>query len=177
MRRAVEEAQSSGRPLDHKSFTFVCSGTGIAPAYQMMCKLLTTPGEARSMVLLGAARTPAELLLKDEIDELVRRDREQGLQRLQVVYVVGASKDDKMPTGWANTDTYTAKSGFVDERLLRDYACGFVDDQPQPDTLVVVSGSRAMTKALCGPREEKALAEGSVLHQLGYCTDQVLKLH
>ena len=46
---------------------------------------------------------------------------------------------------------------------------------PAADTLVFVCGVPAMYEALCGPRGEAALKDGSVLKKLGYTRDMVFK--
>ena len=43
---------------------------------------------------------------------------------------------------------------------------------PAEDTLLFVCGLPPMYNALCGPRTEKELKEGTVLHSLGYTTDR-----
>ena len=48
--------------------------------------------------------------------------------------------------------------------------------KPSPDTLVFVCGLPPMYKAICGPREDKVLAEGSALSDLGYSTEMVAKM-
>ena len=47
---------------------------------------------------------------------------------------------------------------------------------PSHDTLVFVCGREGMYKALCGPREDKQLMEGTLLSELGYTSEQVAKL-
>ena len=70
-----------------------------------------------------------------------------------------------------STDTYTAARGWVDEAKIRKYAF-----EPDPATLVFVCGVPAMYKDLCGPREEPLLREDSVLAELGYTRDMLVKL-
>ena len=85
--------------------------------------------------------------------------------------MVGNKADDKAPSGWVNTDTYTAATGWVDEAKVRKYAF-----EASEDTLVLVCGLPAMYKAMCGPREEAHVAEGTVLDNLGYTKQMVAKL-
>ena len=47
---------------------------------------------------------------------------------------------------------------------------------PADDTMVFVCGLPPMYAALCGPRTEKELKEGSTLHKLGYTTAMVSKM-
>ena len=106
-------------------------------------------------------------MIKDELDEWAAVHS----HRLTVVHVIGETADAKPPAGWATTGTYTAESGWIDAKKIQKYAFA-----PSADTLVFVCGLPAMYKALCGPREEKVLAEGSTLSDLGYTTDMVTKL-
>ena len=67
--------------------------------------------------------------------------------------------------------TYTAETGWIDEAKIRAYA-----HPPSEDTLVFVCGLPGMYAALCGPRTEKELAEGTVLQKLGYSTPMIAKM-
>ena len=69
------------------------------------------------------------------------------------------------------TPTYTAETGWVDEAKLKKHAF-----PPAEDTLVFVCGLPGMYAALCGPRNEKALKDGSTLQKLGYTADMVAKM-
>ena len=75
------------------------------------------------------------------------------------------------PKGWASTSTYTAESGWVDEAKIDKYCY-----PPADDTLLFVCGLPPMYNALCGPRTERALRDGSVLHLMGYTADMVAKM-
>ena len=79
--------------------------------------------------------------------------------------------DDPPPPGWATTDTYTAETGWIDEAKISKYC-----HAPAADTMVFVCGLPPMYAALCGPRTEKELKEGSTLHKLGYTTAMVSKM-
>ena len=63
------------------------------------------------------------------------------------------------------------KTALSNEAKVRKYAY-----EPADDTLVFVCGPPTMYKALCGPREESRLREGSVLERLGYTDEMVVKL-
>ena len=47
---------------------------------------------------------------------------------------------------------------------------------PSADTLLFVCGVTPFYDLLCGPRNEKELKEGSLLHKLGYTTEMVAKM-
>ena len=107
------------------------------------------------------------LRLKNELDDWARRCPD----RLTLVHVLGNKPEDKAPAGWVNTDTYYAATGWIDERKVEKNAF-----KASEDTLVLVSGVDAMVTALCGPREEAHLKQGSVLDNLGYTTGMITKL-
>ena len=73
--------------------------------------------------------------------------------------------------GWVDTPEYTAETGWIDKAKIEKYCF-----PPAEDTLLFVCGLPPMYEALCGPRTEKAIKEGSVLHQLGYTADMVAKM-
>lgn len=87
------------------------------------------------------------------------------------MHVVGNGPDDPAPPGWVDTPEYTAETGWVDKAKIEKYCF-----PPAEDTLLFVCGLPPMYDALCGPRTEKAIKEGSVLHQLGYTADMVAKM-
>ena len=103
--------------------------------------------------------------------------------------------------GWVDTPEYIAETGWVDQaksitelRLEQTSSSrsshivcpsqfrshiGAVQKYcfpPAEDTLLFVCGLPPMYNALCGPRTEKELKEGTVLHSLGYTTDRWLKV-
>ena len=73
-----------------RTFTMLCGGTGIAPIFQALHKLLDTPGDERPVTLIFSNRAPQDILLKEELDAWARR---LGPARLKLVYVVGDSAD------------------------------------------------------------------------------------
>ena len=150
-----------------KTITMLCAGTGITPIYQALWRVLFTPGDERKVVLLYGARTEGDILLKDQLDEWAAALP----HRLTLVYVVGNAPDDPPPAGWKSRDTYVAEAGWIDRRKIEKYAF-----PPARDTLCFVCGLPSMYATLCGPREEKAVREGSVLAELGYTTPMVAKL-
>ena len=91
--------------------------------------------------------------------------------RLKLVHVVGMTPDAPAPAGWETTATYTVETGWIDEAKIQKYA-----HPPAADTMVFVCGIPMMYSLLCGPRNEKELAEGTVLHKLGYDSAMVAKM-
>jgi len=155
-------------PFEGKqSFTFVCAGTGITPIYQALTKLISTPGDTRPIVVLYGSKSPGDILLKAELDEMAAL----APDRLKLVHVVGTAADAPPPEGWVSTPTYTAEAGWIDEEKIRRWAF-----PPSPETSVFVCGLPSMYDALCGARNESDLREGSVLDALGYTAEMVEKM-
>lgn len=153
-------------PFGKRSVSMLCAGSGVTPMYQALLKLVDTPGDATEVVLLYGNKSVDDILMREELDELVRRA--QG--RLKVVHVVGAKADAALPAGWASTETFTAEAGWVDKDKIQKYCFA-----PSDDTLVFVCGLPSMYEALCGPRTEP-LAEGTILHELGYQPGMCVKM-
>lgn len=150
-----------------KSISLVCAGTGLAPMYQALWKLLGTPGDERQVVLLYGNKSSEDILLKAE---LVAWAKKAG-GRLKLVHVVGNRPDDPAPPGWVDTPEYVAETGWIDKAKIQKYCF-----PPAEDTLLFVCGLPPMYDMLCGPRTEKDVKEGSVLQQLGYTADMVAKM-
>ena len=68
------------------------------------------------------------------------------------------------PPGW------TGETGWVDEAKVKKFC-----HAPADDTCVFVCGVPPLYNVMCGPRNEKALKEGTVLHNLGYAESSVFK--
>jgi len=155
-------------PFEGKgSITMLCAGTGITPMVQGLQKLVDTPGDERPITLLYGSKSADDILMKDELSELAAR----AGGRLKVVHVVGSTPDGPAPPGWADTPEYVAETGWVDKAKIAKYAF-----PPSDDTLVFVCGLPSMYDALCGPRTEKELADGTALKELGYSDSMVAKM-
>lgn len=150
-----------------KSFTFICAGTGVTPMYQALWKLLGTPGDDRKVTMLYGNKSPTDILMKEQLDEWAAKSG----GRLKLIHVVGNRPDEPAPEGWVDTPTYTAETGWIDQAKIEKYAF-----PPSEDTLVFVCGLPPMYNALCGPRTEKDVKEGTVLSKLGYSATMVAKM-
>lgn len=150
-----------------RTLSLVCAGSGITPIFQVITKVLTTPTDDRPIVLLYSNKTVDDILLKEELHAFARSHP----KRFKLVHVIGNRPTDPPSAGWVSTSVYTAETGWIDESKIAKYA-----HPPDRDTLVFVCGLPPMYAALCGPREEKALREGTALHRLGYTTDMVVKM-
>mmetsp|Transcript_15450 Transcript_15450/g.39854 ORF Transcript_15450/g.39854 Transcript_15450/m.39854 type:complete len:299 (+) Transcript_15450:30-926(+) len=155
-------------PFDGKqSITLLCAGTGITPMYQALQKLMGTVGDTRPVTLLYGSKSADDILMKEELDAWAKAYPD----RLKIVHVVGNNPDDPPPAGWVDTPTYTAETGWIDADKVARYA-----HPPSEDTLLLVCGLPPMYESLCGPRTEKEVADGTVLHTLGYSASMVSKM-
>jgi cytochrome-b5 reductase len=149
-----------------KTISLLCAGTGITPIYQALHRLMNTPGDDRKVTLLYGNKSPKDILLKDELDAFAKDN-----PRLKIVHVVGETPDAAAPAGWESTDTFTAETGWIDEAKIKKYCF-----PPAEDTAIFVCGLPVMYDLWCGPRTEAEVAEGTLLHKLGYTSDMVAKM-
>ena len=128
--------------------------------YQALQKLLETEGDTSRVALIYGNRTETDILLRKELEALADKHPD----RFRLVLVVGERADDPGPPGW------TGETGWVDEAKVKKFC-----HAPADDTCVFVCGVPPLYNVMCGPRNEKALKEGTVLHNLGYAESSVFK--
>lgn len=144
-------------PFGKATITMVAGGSGIAPMIQALHPLLSTPGDSTRVRLLYGSLSPADIMLRTELDALAQ----QHPDRLTVHYVVGRGAHEAAPPGWAG------ESGWIDEDKVKRLAF-----PPAADTAVWLCGVDEMYKSLAGSRL-KAVAPDSVLARLGYSEEMV----
>jgi len=154
-------------PFGVRTISMLCAGSGLTPMVQALRKLVGDPSDTTEVVLMVGNKSVEDILMKGELDELVRTAK----GRLRVVHVIGTAADSIAPDGWSSDTTYTAEAGWIDRAKVEEYCY-----PPSPETLVFVCGLPAMYEELCGPRTEAGLAEGSLLHRLGYQADMCVKM-
>ena len=135
-------------------------GTGIAPMLQALRAILETPGDEIKVRLIFSNRTPDDIMLKAELDEL----KYEHAARFKVSYVVGEDPDDDRAVA---NDGWEGETGWIDEEKISRLAF-----PPSPGTRIWVCGVDDMYVSLAGSRL-KPLAEGSTLHKLGYTEEMV----
>ena len=138
----------------------LCGGTGIAPMYQALVKMLADPADASVVTLLYGNKSPEDILLRKELDALAAKHP----SRLKLTHVIGAAADAKPPEGW------DGEVGWIDAARIKRLC-----PPPAPDTLVFVCGVPALYSVLCGPRGDAALPPESALATLGYTKEMVFK--
>ena len=146
--------------------TLLCAGTGLTPMFQALHKLMTTPGDDRPVVLLYGNKAPQDILLKEQLDAWAKAN-----PRLKVVHVVGNRPDDPPPPAGRRPTRIRRRPGGSTRRRFPSTAT-----RPPPTRWSSCAGCRRWHAALCGPRTEKELKEGSTLHKLGYTTAMVSKM-
>lgn len=143
-----------------RTVSMLCGGTGIAPMYQALHKVLSDSNDETVVTLLYGNRTEADILLRKELDALAAKHPTQ----LKLHHILGATAEDPAPEGWAG------EVGWIDEDKIKRLC-----PAPAPDTLVFVCGVPALYTSLCGPRNDKSLPEDTVLAKLGYSESMVFK--
>ena len=156
-------------PFSYRHITMIAGGTGITPMYQALSQMFgggaaggSEASQARTEVsLLYGSATEADILLRDELDELARHA--EG--RLHVHHVIGRSPEDR-PEGWAG------ECGWVDSEKVARLGFGPAADG---SSAAFVCGLPALYDAMCGPRDEGGLRAGTALERLGYAAADVVK--
>ena len=164
-RVAFKQVKANVKPFRYpfagvEQITMLAGGTGIAPMMQALHALLETPHDARKVRLLYGNKSPDDIMLRAELDALAKAHAD----RLEVTYIVGEDEDDQRAVF---NDGWEGETGWIDEDKVRRLAF-----PPGSGVRVWVCGVDAMYDALAGSRL-KPLAEGSVLHRLGYTDEMV----
>lgn len=146
------------KPNQHKHIALLGGGSGITPMFQILEEIANNPKDKTKVDLFYASRTPADILLKKEIDELVAKKPGQ----LSVTYFV-----DKADSAWKGrvgfiTPDFLSKNMFkpTDDNV-KVFVCG------PPTFYDVFSGRRK------SPSDEGELS--GALKDMGFRKDQVFK--
>lgn len=131
--------------------TLIAGGAGITPMYQMVQGILRNPADTTKVTLVFGVNSDADLLLKDEFDQLEKTHP----GRFQAVYTVSRPEPGS-----------PYRKGYVTQELLKECIPGSPADQTQ----VFVCGPPAMETALLGQR-----GKPGILQQLGYGKDKIHK--
>lgn len=135
----------------------VAGGTGITPMLQVIDKIVKDPEDNTEISLVLCNKSPRDVLLKHEIDELAARYP----SKLKVTYVV-----DNPYLDWRG------RVGLVNAQLLRETL-----PAPASDPLVYVCGPPGFMEAVSGnkaPDFSQGELKGA-LKDLGYQPNQVYK--
>lgn len=103
---------------------FVCGGTGITPAYQIMSEIAKNREDKTTVSLLYGNKTEDDILLRKELDAMVKKRPES----INVRYTL-----DTAPPGWKFS------RGYVTEQMMVRHL-----PKPTSSTLFLVCGPPAM---------------------------------
>lgn len=124
-----------------KKINLVSGGTGITPMLQLIRHIARDPNDKTEMRLLFANQSEADILLRPELEEVVKNHP----SRFKLWYTV-----DRPSDGWKYS------SGFVSAEMISEHLY-----PPGEDTLVLMCGPPPMINFACQPNLDK----------LGYSTN------
>jgi cytochrome-b5 reductase len=143
-------------PNFKKKVGMLAGGTGITPMLQILLEALSNPEDKTEYTLLFGNVSEADILLKDQLDDLAKKH-----SNFKVHYVL-----DKAPQGW------TGSVGFIGADLIKKFM-----PEPSDDNIVLVCGPPPMVKSISGPKKSAA-EQGEltgILKDLHYTESQVFK--
>jgi len=123
-----------------KELGFICGGTGITPAYQVMKKALKDPNDPTKFFLLYANQTPDDILLREDLDGWAK----DFPDRVKIHYTV-----DRLSQGMADSDWPYSK-GFINDEMLAQRM-----PKPGPGAFVGMCGPPPMINFACIPNLKK----------------------
>ena len=160
--------------------TLIAVGVGIAPYINTMRYLLTSDScSITKIVLLYGVREVQDILMRELLEDL----RAQFPGKLTIVYCVGSrydnvyfaakTKNPVAPPAPRDFDTLPAprEIGWINEEKVKKYAI-----EPSRQTRILVCGLPGIYKKLCGYRDNAEVERGSVLSNLSYTNEMVIKL-
>jgi cytochrome-b5 reductase len=154
------------KPL--RTISMIAGGTGITPMYQALQQLLRSgAGDRAEVVLLYGNRTEEDILLRQALQEYVQHDSAY----LKTFNYVEVLSRERYGSASASASAWQGERGRIDEAMIKKYCF-----PPSSDTCVFVCGPSAMYDDCCGPRSDKELQAGTVLHRLGYTSAMVYKV-
>ncbi|KAJ1840198.1 hypothetical protein LPJ70_004755, partial [Coemansia sp. RSA 2708] len=145
-------------PNKYRRLYMVAGGTGIAPMYQLIDRILGDPADLATQVsLLYGSQSEADIIYREQLDELAKRHPE----RLSIKYLV-----DRGPAS-------AAQPGRPDARSVGEFVGGF----DKSKDVVLVCGPDPMMAAVSGMRPIGP-AQGPLrgcLRDLGLAPENVFK--
>lgn len=144
------------KPNMYKSIGFLCGGSGITPALQVIKEVCRNPDDSTQIVLVFCNQTKKDIILRDELDAL-----QYMYPQLQVHYVLSKAEGD-----W---EGYT---GYLTKEMIEELLPG-----PSDENLIGVCGPPPMMDAISGnknPDRTQGELKG-LLKEVGYSSNQVYK--
>lgn len=142
----------------YDTLTLIGGGSGITPLYQLIHHIAKNPEDKTKINLYYGNRTPNDILLKKELDEIQKKHPDQ----IKVTYFV-----DKDPSG-----KFDGTVGYITKDFLAKNAAG-----PKEKTVVFVCGPPPMMDIISG-QKKSPMDQGELtgaLKELGYTPEQVFK--
>ncbi|KAL3237901.1 cytochrome b5 reductase family protein [Nakaseomyces bracarensis] len=142
----------------YDSLTLIGGGAGITPLYQLIRNIAKNPEDKTKINLYYGNKTPNDILLKKELDEIQRRYPD----KVKVTYFV-----DNDPTG-----KFEGNVGYITKDFLAENAPG-----PTENTIVFVCGPPPLMDSISGQKRNMFMQGplNGALKELGYSSDQVFK--
>lgn len=146
-----------------KKIGMIAGGSGITPMLQIIKEILKDPDDKTEVTLIFGNQSPADILLRDELDQLAASSKGQ----VNILYVV-----DKNTT----SDPAIKHVGYVTAEFCRK-----VLPAPSDDTLIYVCGPPPLLFAAAGNKgfvKGRKFGQGQIggfLKELGYTIDMVFK--
>lgn len=139
------------------SITLLGAGTGINPLYQLVHHVAQNPNDKTKINLFYGNKTPSDILLKKELDDLQKKYPD----KVKVNYFVDKADGD-----------FEGEIGFITKEFIESHAA-----KPSEKTQVFVCGPPPFMKAYSGekvsPQDQGDLV--GILKDIGFSKDQVFK--
>ncbi|PAV63136.1 hypothetical protein WR25_12393 [Diploscapter pachys] len=129
------DKKSPHKPMHFKKLSMIAGGSGITPMLQIISAILKNPEDKTKMKLLYANQTEADILLREELDELAQKHSD----RFNVWYTI-----DRPFDGWKYS------SGFINDNMIKDTL-----HDPSSDHCVLMCGPPPMINFACTPNLDK----------------------
>ncbi|CDO92956.1 unnamed protein product [Kluyveromyces dobzhanskii CBS 2104] len=145
------------KPNSFDSITLLGAGSGITPLYQLVHHIAQNPQDNTKIHLYYGNKTPSDILLKSELDNLQSKYPEQ----VKVTYFVDKAEDK-----------FEGKTGFITKEFLSSDA-----PKATEKNQVFVCGPPPFMKAYSGPKvspSDQGELTG-ILAELGFTKDNVFK--
>ncbi|QDZ18659.1 nitrate reductase [Chloropicon primus] len=133
-----------GKDVKLNEVGFICGGTGITPAYQIIKAITKDKKDKTKAYLIYANKTEDDILLREELDELAAKYP----KKFKLHYTL-----DDPPKGWKHSQ------GFINEDMIKRHMPSY-----NKKAMVMMCGPPPMIKYACVPNLEKnGFPEGSYL--------------
>lgn len=144
-------------PNSFDSITLLGAGTGITPLFQLLHHIAENPADKTKINLLYGNKTPNDILLKKELDDIQAKYPDQ----VNITYFVDKSEGE-----------FEGKTGFITKEDLLEKSA-----KPSEKTQLFICGPPPFMGAYSGPKkspQDQGELTG-ILSELGYSKDQVFK--